>query len=160
DASISEGTKQRRLRTWRAPAAPPVPASMQETSFQEPALAKYFQNQLLKREIRSRPRVAELISAAVGLDAFAESVELGPIGAQQRRGNGDFPADVASGVYHLKFSLKFWINFCVTGDRNNENIMAEMAQDIRGALKPFSTKHVGDPNRQSAPPCFRAIGLE
>jgi hypothetical protein len=56
---------------------------MRETSFQEPALPKHFQDEFLEREIRRGAHMSELVLAAVRFNAFTEFPELGPICGEQ-----------------------------------------------------------------------------
>src|SRR6266481_2203601 len=133
---------------------------MPGTSFQEPALPEDFQYELVKREIGGGSNISQLVLAAIGLDTVAIFCEFCAIRGKQRRRNRDFAADVAFGIYQLKLALQQWVDFFVTCDVNDENIVAEMPQDIERAFKPISIEHIRDYNRQPAAARFRAIRLE
>src|SRR6266481_5147746 len=133
---------------------------MPGTSFQEPALPEDFQYELVKREVGGGSNISQLVLAAIGFDTVAIFCELCAIRSQQRRRNRDFAADVAFGIYQLKLALQQWVDFFVTRDVNDENIVPEMPEDIEGAFKPVSVEHIRDYNGQPAPARFRAICLE
>src|ERR1700740_3231081 len=48
----------------------------------------------------------------------------------------------------------------MTGNLNDENVVAEMPQNIQRALEAGSIKHIGNHDRQAAAPSFRAICFE
>src|SRR5438093_5375196 len=133
---------------------------MPEMSFQEPALTEHLQYKLLKGEIGDRSSIPELILTAIGFDSLAIFVELRAICGKQGRRNGDFAADVVFRIDELEFTSQHRIDFFVTGNVDDENIVPYVPQDIQRAFKPISVKHVRDDNSQASPARLCAIRVE
>src|SRR5436309_873402 len=104
--------------------------------------------------------ISSAIVAAIGFDSLAIFVELRAICSKQGRCNGDFAADVVFRIDELEFASQHRIDFFVTGNVDDENIVPDVPQDIQRAFKPISVKHVRDDNGQASPARLCAICFE
>src|SRR5262245_62108489 len=103
----------------------PGAESARGRSFQEPALAKDFQDQFLKREVRRRPDVSQLILSTIGLDGFAILRKLGFISSQQRRRDRDLASRVAFCIDKEQFASQRRIDLLMTCNVDDEDVVTK-----------------------------------